>query len=173
MRSSSSRSTLAILLATAAACQLDKLVDPPPAGVVIATPAAVEASAAAGSTAPRDVALALRSAHNESTPWSAALTTPASWLLVQDSAGTTPDSLHLSLAPSGLAPGRYTDTLLLVPDDPGAAATRVPVTFTLEGCPPGTITVGTTVDDSLRATDCASAHHPGRTARRYQFSGAA
>src|ERR1041385_495334 len=129
MRSTARLLPAALILAIAAGCQIDKLVDSPPTGTILATPAAVEVTAAAGSTAPRSTAIALRSVHGDAVDWSATRTGDGPWLTIVDGTGTTPDSLHLTLDPRALAAGRYRHTVVLTPDDPGSAPTRVPAPF--------------------------------------------
>ena len=163
----------AVLLATAAGCHVDDLVDAPPTGMIVATPAAVQVTAAVGSSAPRTVALALRSVHNDAVGWTVTRTGDGGWLQVENSAGTTPDTLRLTLDPAGAGAQRQTDTLIVTPDDPDGAPTRVIVTLILEDCAAGSIAAGVAVTDSLRASDCASTHRPGRPARRYRITGEA
>ena len=127
------RSTLAgvTLFATAAGCHIDDLVDTPPTGVLVATPAAVAVTAAAGPGTPRALRLTITSATRDSVPWIIDRTGDGSWLSVDERAGSTPDTLHLTVDAAGLAAGEYVDTLRIVPDDPERATTRVPVRLTV------------------------------------------
>lgn len=173
MQVRTARSIFPILLSALAGCHIDQLVDAPPTGAVVATPAHIEMAAAAGSTAPRDAVLGVRGIRSDTVAYSAERVGGSAWLILQDSAGTTPDSLHLRFDPAGLAAGTYRDTLILTPETDGSLPTRVPVTFTLGGCAPGQAAIGATITDSLQDSDCASPHHAGRPARRYRFSAAA
>lgn len=159
------------LLVAAVGCHIDKLVDPPPSGAFIVSPSAVTARAAAGSSEPLELRLAVRGVHGDSARWSVGRSTGGDWLTLSDTTGTAPDTLHFAISPAGHAAGTYRDTLLLTPEGTDPVVTRVPVTLVLEGCRPGSLTIGTAVNDSLRATDCASSHRDGRPARRYRFTG--
>jgi hypothetical protein len=173
MRSSHLLSGTVLLLAVAAACHVDDLVDDPPTAMIIPSPTAVQVTAATGSSAARQVAIALRTAHNDAMGWQVERTGTGAWLQLEGRSGTTPDTLHLTIDPAAATGARSVDTLIITPDDPDGAPTRVPVTLLLEECGTGTFGSGATVTDSLRNSDCASTHRPGRPARRYRLSGAA
>src|SRR5690348_6928239 len=117
------------LLLAAASCHFDDLVDPPPTGVLVASPSSVSVTAAAGPGSPRPVTLSLTSAAHSQVDWTITRTGDGSWLTLQESAGSTPDTLHLTISAAGLAAGTYKDTLVITPDDPDQATTRVPVTL--------------------------------------------
>jgi hypothetical protein len=161
------------LLLSGAACKVDKLVDPPPTSALRISPARVEQAAAVGSTAPRTARADLTSARASAILWSVRRSGSGAWMTLERSAGTTPDSLTVTMAPDGLAPGLHQDTLIFTPDDEDLAVVRVPVLFSIEGCAPIPITLDAEVADSLRTTDCGSSQRPGAFARRYRFSGEA
>jgi hypothetical protein len=124
------QATLASLagLALVISCNVGKLFDAPPTQVIGVTPARVVDSAQAGSGASRAAALVLSTTGGDKPhTWAAHRATNAPWLYVSADSGSAPDTVDLALDPTGLEPGNYRDTIVIVPDDPGAAQLRVPV----------------------------------------------
>jgi hypothetical protein len=115
-------------LALVIGCSVGKLFDAPPTKVIGVTPARVVDSAPAGSGASRAAALVLSTTGGDQPrAWTAHRATKAQWLFVSADSGSAPDTVELALDPTGLAPGIYRDTIVIVPDDPGAAQLPVPV----------------------------------------------
>ena len=122
--------TLASLsgLALLISCSVGKLFDPPPTQVIGVTPVRVVDSATAGSGTSRAAALVLSTTGGDRPrTWTAHRATNAQWLSISADTGSAPDTVDLALDPTGLAPGIYRDTIVIVPDNQGAAQPRVPV----------------------------------------------
>src|SRR5258705_1111978 len=134
MRQSPPILTVLALSVAAVGCHVADLVDPPPSGEFVVTPAPVVVTAAAGSSAEEAVQLAVRGAHGEALHWTASRAVGGEWLTLGASEGMTPDTLHLTLVPAGRAAGTYRDTLLFTSETPDAVPTRIPVTFILQEC---------------------------------------
>jgi len=96
--------------------------------VIDVTPSRVVDSAPAGSSATRAAALILSTARgNAPPPWTAHRAADAPWLTIAAAPGSAPDTIRLALDPTGLAPGIYRDTIVIVPQDPSIAQLHVPV----------------------------------------------
>jgi hypothetical protein len=159
------------LVAVALACHVDKLVDAPPTGALRASPSSVSVTAAAGSIAIHEVPLAITVSNASPIGWTVTRRGTGSWLSIADSTGGTPGTLRLILTSVRLAAGRYTDTLVLTPDDPDHATTRIPVTLVLDECDAENYDAGGTLEASLDEDDCSGRYLPDRPARRYRITG--
>ncbi len=115
-------------LALVIGCSVGKLFDSPPIKVIGVTPPWVIDSAPAGSatTVPAKLMISTTGG-GEPRTWKAHRAVNADWLWVSADTGSTPDTVELALDPHYLPPGTYRDTIVIVPDDPGAAQLRVPV----------------------------------------------
>ena len=115
-------------LALVIGCSVGKLFDSPPVKVIGVTPPWVIDSAPAGSatTVPAKLMISTTGG-GEPRTWKAHRAANAVWLWVSADTGSTPDTVELALDPHYLPPGTYRDTIVIVPDDPGAAQLRVPV----------------------------------------------
>jgi len=115
-------------LALVIGCSVGKLFDAPPTKVIGVTPARVVDSVQAGSGASRLTSLLLwTTGGDQPRGWTAHRANDAPWLTVSADAGSAPDTVDVAIGPTDLPPGSYRDTIVIVPDDPGAAQLFVPV----------------------------------------------
>jgi hypothetical protein len=138
----SKRLVLPAVLGLVFACRLDKLLNapPPPRGLVVA-PSQVAASAPEGSTDVRSVALVVSSASPQALSWIAHRDSGATWLVLTDSTGASPDTMNVTLHPGGLQPGTYRDAITFVPNNSTVARVRVPVALRIDPVGPSTGTL--------------------------------
>src|SRR5712664_2601511 len=115
-------------LALVISCSVGRLFDAPPIKVIGVTPVRAVDSDPAVSGASRAAALVLSTTGgHQPHGWTAYRATNAVWLWVSADSGSAPDTVDLALDPTDLPPAIYRDTIVIVPDDPGAAQLRVPV----------------------------------------------
>jgi uncharacterized protein (TIGR03437 family) len=95
-----------------------------PANGITATPASVSFTQILGGAAPSSQTVQLTA----TAATSYTVTKTQTWLTVTPSSGTTPGSLTLSVSPSGLVAGTYSDTITV---NGGANPVTIPVSFTL------------------------------------------
>src|SRR6266581_1729416 len=127
MRTNLGRLASLVGLTLAISCSVGSLFDAPPTKVIGVTPARVIDSAQEGSSAPQSAALVLSTAHGDAPPpWTAHQAVNAPWLAIAADTAI-PDTLQLALDPTGLEPGVYRDTIVIVPQDPSIARLHVPV----------------------------------------------
>jgi BACON domain-containing protein/pre-peptidase/Big-like domain-containing protein len=93
------------------------------------SPLSITDSANVGSTAPRNATLIVSNAGSGTLTWTAAK--DSAWLTLSTSSGTAPDTLTVTLSPTGLGAGVHRDTIVFSSPEPGAGADTVVVTFTL------------------------------------------
>jgi len=118
-------------------CSVGTLFDAPPSRVIDVTPARVVDSARAGSAATRSSALVLSTARGDAPPpWTAHRAANAQWLTIAATTDSAPDTLRLALDPTGLAPGIYRDTIIIVPQNSSIAQPHVPVELRILAAPP-------------------------------------
>jgi hypothetical protein len=118
---------LSAVLALAFACRLDKLLETPrPPGLGVA-PSRVAESADSGSGDRRTVALTVSSTPSRVISWTAHSEADSDWLALDNTSGSTPDTLRFTLTPGDRPPGTYRDAIIVVPDDSTAPSVRVPV----------------------------------------------
>src|SRR5437773_701688 len=141
-------------------CSVGKLFDAPPAKVIDVTPSRVVDSASTGSAAD-SAALVISTSQRDAPPsWTAHRAANASWLTLADNTGSAPDTLRLTLDPTGLPSGSYRDTIVIVPDDKGVAQLRVPVELRVLPAPnsltfsrpPTTTAAGATITPAVEVT---------------------
>ena len=107
-------------------CRLDKLINPATADRLTVNPSIIDTSAHVGSTGTIAVTLRLATADGAAFPWTA--TASAAWLALSSLAGTTPDSVIVTIDPDTLAQALYQDTIKFV--QTGSTDTiRVPVSL--------------------------------------------
>jgi hypothetical protein len=137
MRTKQGRPASLAGLALVIGCSVGTLFDAPPSKVIDVTPSRVVDSAPAGSDATRETALVLSTARGDAPPpWTAHRATDAPWLTIGAATGSGPDTLPLTLDPTGLAPGIYRDSIVIVADDPSIAQLHVPVELRIVPAPP-------------------------------------
>ena len=157
MRTEQGRLAFLAGLALVIGCSVGSLFDAPPSKVIGVTPARVVDSAPAGSGTTRAAALVLSSARGDAPPWTAHRAANAPWLTIATDTGSAPDTLQLTLDPTGLDPGTYRDTIVIVPQDPSIARPRVPVELRILAAPPPVITDKNPGSTSLPFPGSASA----------------
>ncbi len=155
-----------------ATCRVSDLVNPGKVGALSLTPVQLVDSAQAGSLAPHVSTFALHIT-TEALPWMLRVMHRSAWLKPSDSAGTAPDTLRITLDPSGLGAGDYRDTLEFSVAGPTIAPVYVPVEFRVTGCAVVDTAPGAVLADSLTTADCGAPHRSGRVAKLYRFTGAA
>ncbi len=153
-------------------CKLQDLVRSSRLEELQVTPGALADSALQGSTAPRVARLALEIA-SEAVPWTLRSAQGSAWLHPGATSGTAPDTLTVTLDPTGLAAGIHRDTLVLTVAGPASAPVPIPVEFRVTGCVPTDVAPGATVTDTLTTADCGAPHRSGRFARVYRVAATA
>ena len=161
-----------VIAGLASTCRLHDLVSPVRINSLRLTPVELLDSARAGSLALRTTTFAL-DIGAEAVPWSLRSVHGSTWLKPGDSAGTAPDTLKITLDPTGLVAGTYRDTLVFSIAGPIVAPVVVPVEFRVTGCGITDVTPGAPISDSLTVADCGAPHRGGRLARVYRVTGSA
>jgi Big-like domain-containing protein/invasin-like protein len=156
-----------------ATCKLDKLITPPSSGLLSVAPVSLSDSAPLGSSAAHARAIAIANSANGRLQWTAATTRGSTWLTLSAPVGTAPDTLTVTLDPTGLAAADYRDTILVTATGSSAGQLRVPILFRVQPCGIIPITIGSPVAGTLSAASCAAPHRPGHAAQLFSFSGAA
>ena len=106
------------------ACHLDRLVDLPNSTVDrFSFP--LRDSAQVGSTIPRSSVVRI-AGKVPGQQWNAKVTHSSAWLILRDSSGTTPDTLHVEMDPTTLLIGSYQDTIVVTVSN---EAVPIPVEF--------------------------------------------
>ena len=152
-------------------CKVDRLIGPPSGGVLTLTPLALADSAPLGSTAGRAQRLIVGNGATGRITWTASVAHNAAWLRLAAATGTAPDTLPVTLVPSGLALGAYRDTIVVTGSGSSAGELRVPVELEVQPCPVVPIAVGTQISGTLGAASCGAPHRSGHPADLYAFSG--
>lgn len=175
-----------LVLATSALltnCSLDELLSPTALGTLSIAPMGLVDSARVGSTAPRTTTVALTITGTIPTlkfGVTAELQSP--WITGGLGVGTAPNDLTITLDPTGLAVGEYSDTLRFTNDGPDARLVRVPVTLKILPCSitnlpsltsTGANTLVASTSSALTAEDCAATGTTDRFAKRFRFEGTA
>src|SRR5579864_4128743 len=160
---------LATLLVTQ--CKVDKLIGPPSGGVLTLNPLSLADSAPLGSTAARTQRLMVSNGATGRITWTATTAHGSAWLHLGAATGTAPDTLPLTLLPTGLALGTYRDTVVVTGSGSSAGELRVPVQFTVQACTIAPITVGTQAAGTLGGASCGAPHRSNHPAALYSFTG--
>src|SRR5215472_19254954 len=93
-------------------CKVDQLIGPPNGGVLTLNPLTFSDSAPLGSTASRLEVLIVGNGATGRITWSASVAHNSAWLHLNAATGSAPDTLPISLIPTGLALGTYRDTVI-------------------------------------------------------------
>ncbi len=155
-----------------ATCRLSDLVNPGRVSTLTLAPGQLVDTARAGSLAPQITTVVLHIAA-EAVPWSLRSARGSTWLKPSDTTGTAPDTLRITLDPSGLVAGDYRDTLIFTVAGPTVAPVSVPVEFRLLGCSIASVAPNVSISDSLTLADCGAPHRSGSLAKLYQFTASA
>jgi hypothetical protein len=160
---------LATLLVTQ--CKVDKLIGPPSGGVLTLNPLSLADSAPLGSTAARTQRLMVSNGATGRITWTATTAHGSAWLHLGAATGTAPDTLPLTLLPTGLALGTYRDTIVVTGSGSSAGELRVPVQFSVQACTIAPIAVGTQTAGTLGGASCGAPHRSNHPAALYSFTG--
>jgi uncharacterized protein (TIGR03437 family) len=106
-----------------------------------ATPTTISFTANSGGTAPSPQTITLSSLV-PGLAYSSA--NQSSWLTINPSSGSIPASLNASVNPAGLAPGTYSDTIIITVPNATPPQATIPVTFTVGSAQPPVLNVDVT-----------------------------
>ncbi|HZH40968.1 MAG TPA: invasin domain 3-containing protein, partial [Gemmatimonadales bacterium] len=152
-------------------CKVDKLIGPPNGGVLTLSPLSVSDSAPLGSTGGRTQQLIVGNGATGRITWTATTAHGSAWLHLGAATGTAPDTLPLTLTPSGLALGTYRDTVVVTGSGSSEGELRVPVQFTVQACTVTPTAVGSQVTGTLGVASCGAPHRSDHPSALYSFSG--
>lgn len=119
---------LASLAGLVGGCSLEDLVTSAPVRGLSADPPALSDSVPSGSTQTRN-----RTVVVTGPPWRAALVRQSAWVALGSAGEGEPSRLTVALKPSGLAPARYADTVIITSESAGAV--KVPVELVILASP--------------------------------------
>ena len=120
---------LLVLAMSVVTCRLDKLVKPTVHDRLVVSPASLDTSAHAASSAPVTATLRLASADGATLSWTATAT--SSWLTLENNSGGAPDSTVVTLQANTLSQAIYHDTLHFTSTQFPGDTFKVPVAFTV------------------------------------------
>ena len=118
--------------------------------VIAVSPLSLEFTAVAGGSNPATQQLAITNTGAGALDWSAATTQP--WLMLDNSSGTAPSTVNVSVDTSGLAVGTYHDSITLEAAGASGSPQTVPVTLTVTA----TATPDFTIDRPSGGNDSAT-----------------
>lgn len=155
-------------------CSLDELLSPTALGTLSIAPLELVDSARVGSTAPRTTTVALTITGTIPTlKFGVTAELGSAWITGGLGVGTAPNDLTITLNPSGLAVGEYSDTLRFTNDGPDARLVPVPVTLKVLPCAVTELaSIPASASGVLTAEDCAATGQTDRFAKRFRFAGA-
>ncbi|HXO84762.1 MAG TPA: hypothetical protein VN803_04475 [Gemmatimonadales bacterium] len=113
------------------------------------TPGFIQERASTGSTTPIDHTLSVTNSGNGTITWSATKTQP--WLTLSKASGGAPESITVTLNPTGLPAGIQTDTIVFTSPEAPTGPVRVPVDFTI--ATPGLDVTPPSVSATAEASD--------------------
>jgi hypothetical protein len=118
------------------------------------TPSVIRDAAPPNSTTPTTDVLIIRNSGNGTITWTATKTQP--WLTLSKAAGGAPDTVTVTLNPTGLPPGMQTDTIVFTSPEATNGVVKVPVEF--EIVQPGLVVSPPSITASAEQNDNNKQH---------------
>jgi hypothetical protein len=117
-------------------CKIGALIGGTGSDALRVVPERVVDSATVGSATLMEDALSVTAGREGPRSWTAHRTGDDSWLALDASGGDVPDTIRVSLDPTGLPAGVYGDTIIVSPSEGEGEAVRVPVELRIKEAPP-------------------------------------
>jgi hypothetical protein len=134
------------------------------------SPTLVRDTVPPGSTTPQSQTLYVTNSGTGTITWSATKSQP--WVTLSKTSGGAPDSIIVTVDPTGLLPGTQTDTVLFTSAEATNGPVKVPVelVIALKACNEIAIDPDVVRPGVLNAADCDAPHRPGSFANWYGLS---
>ena len=113
------------------------------------TPSFIHDTAPPGSTTPQSQTLQVSNSGTGTITWSATKSQP--WVTLSKPSGGAPDSLSVTVDPTGLPPGTYTDTVLFTSAEATNGPVRVPLELAI--VQPGLVVTPPSITATAQSTD--------------------
>lgn len=133
------------------------------------TPPSLRDSVNAGSTAPQTDTLRVTNSGTGAITWTAVKTEP--WVTLSKAGGEAPDTVFVTLNPTGLLPGTQRDTIVFTSPEATNDTVRVPVALVIrQPCSEIPIVPDVVRTGTLAPPDCQAPNRPGSLANLYSLS---